>query len=78
MHRFAVINHKGQVKGYATWQGAKNAFSMAGWRQAKERGDAAMDAWADDQLRFDRVTEWDVRRGGSVHIDGITVKSMIA
>lgn len=76
--RFAVFDSKGRVKGYATWRGAKNAWSMAGWRQAKERGDAAKDAWADDQLQFDRVSEWDVRRAGAVHIDGITIKSMIA
>jgi hypothetical protein len=76
--RFAVFNHKGQVRGYLTWRGAKNAFAMAGWKQAKARGSAAMDAWADDQLKFDRVYEYDVRRNGSVTIDGITIKSMIA
>lgn len=78
MHRFVVINHKGKHTGYATFRGAKNGFSMAGWKQAKERGEAAKDAWADDQLKFDRVYEHDVRRCGSVWIDGICIKSMIA
>lgn len=76
--RFSVWNHKGQVKGYLTWRGAKSAFAAAGWKQACAKGDAAKDAWAEDQLKFDRVSEWDVRRGGAVHIDGITLKSMIA
>lgn len=78
MHKFAVFDHKGRVKGYATFRGAKNAFSMAGWKQAKERGEAAKDAWAEDQLKFDRVYEHEVRALGSVRIDGIVIKSMIA
>lgn len=78
MHRFSVWNHKGQVKGYATWKGAKSAWAMAGWKQACARGEAAKDAWASDQLNFDRVSEGDVRGAGSVTIDGITIKSMIA
>lgn len=77
MAKFSVWNHNGRVKGYQTWRGAKNAFSMAGWKQAMARGEAAKDAWAEDQLKFDRVEEWDVRRNGSVHIDGIIIKSMI-
>lgn len=78
MGRFCVIDHNGKHRAYMTWRGAHNGFGMAGWKQAKTRGDAAKDAWADDQLRFDRVSEWDVRRLGSIHIDGITIKSMIA
>lgn len=71
---WAVFTTNGRVKGYRTWRGAKNAFSMAGWKQACRRGEEAKDAWAEDQLKFDRVSEWDVRRVGSIHIDGISIR----
>lgn len=69
---WVVFNHYGRGKGYRTWKGAKNAFSMAGWKACAT--EAEKDAWADRQLLFDRVEEWDVKRLGSVHIDGISIR----
>lgn len=72
---YSVFDHKGKCRGYRTWRGAKNAFSMAGWREAKEQGEAAKDAWAENQLAFDRVYEHDVRRLGAVHIGNISIRA---
>lgn len=81
MARFAVFNHKGKVRGYETFRGAKNAFGMAAYKMI-----GGLKATDDDIIaqhrECDRHMEWDVRRSGAVHFQRgdqqVTLKSMIA
>lgn len=81
MAKFAVFNHKGRVKGYETFKGAKSAFSMASYRMLGGLK-ASDDEIIAQHRECDRYTEWDVRRAGAVHFQRsdqqVTLKSMIA